>query len=419
MKTPILKLLTAVVLLAACSSGSDSKSPVVAPAVKVNQPARTDGITFKVERSVTLEEDLSNLESFESGLNIYKVTIRVPAALAQDLKVGKNHQDQNKPSSHPLDSSSFEYDKDGVTISDAIDLNGTSLSLQNFEYEIENSGQELQPLRFSIKPDLIVNTSQKTISELKLQDLRIDVGTLYIDRESSLITEGESISINAETIISNEGTIATLSEEKVAQPADQGFAGKNGGDLKISTNLLVGNINLIMRGQKGGKGIDGAPVTTVKTPGAPGRDSSQGITCIRDLLLIDRTLREEPIDRCRWQCALFPTSGQPGVKGDRGNDAQPGMQGGATGTVEFVATKSKNNKVSLTLIPGAGGDPGTPSQGGPGSLGGAAGAILNERCKIDVRPGENGAQGDPGSPSVPGPAGEQQKSTITLNGKTE
>lgn len=413
MKTPILSVLATILLLTACG-GSSPSQPLVSPAVKVNQPERTDGLTFKVDRAVTLQEDLSNLESFQSNLNIYVMTMTIPNSIAKDLRIKKNVN-------QIIDSSAYQYGEDSVTVTDLIDMSEVKLIEQNYEYEIENDGKSLQPVSFSIKPDLVIIGS-RTLTDVKVTSLDIEVGALFLDANASLITDGTSISIKAETIISKDASIETFAAETVSEPAAKGKRGDSGGNLKITTNLLIGNINVFMRGKKGGAGIDGIAITEIPAQAASGQDSGSNDFCFDYEFrapIFERALREIP-PRCVGRaCSTPATNGQPGAKGVRGNDGQPGAPGGDSGIFEIIAIKSSNqNKVNVNLLPGVGGDAGVPSAGGTGGAGGAGGASRNQHCQAGS-PGPQGPQGDNGSPSVPGPSGAQQKPTITLNGKTE
>lgn len=422
MKTPLINVLTSILLLAACSSGTDSKAPLVASAVKYNQPARTDGIILKVDRSVVLKEDLSNLEAFERGLNIYAVTIQIPNAIAQELKITRVHDRNSQRISEAL----FQYEDDKVTITDAIDLNSETLGEQNFEYQLESIGKEIQPLSFSIKPDLVIIGS-KLRSQLLLTNANLlDVGTLFIDTDSSLITEGGSLEINAETIISKKGQIETFTEAAAAVPVTNGERGTTGGNLKVTTNLLVGNINIFMRGKRGGQAVGALPRRDDDIPAqtGPGEDSSIGSKCLSWAYVAPETqfinaLRELP-PMCEVEtCAKHATNGQVGAKGFIGLTGPTGMQGGDTGVLLFVAAKSLQNKVNVTLIPGAGGEPGEPGPGGKGGYGGPGGASRNSIYCPAGKQGERGPDGDRGEKGVQGAPGLEQKPTMILNGKTE
>lgn len=418
MKTPILSLLTTAFLIAACSGSSSSNQPLVPSAVKVNQPVRTDGITFKVERSVALEEDLSNLESFERGLNIYSLTIQIPSTLSKDLKIRKL---LNGEPIQFLDESSYQYSQDHVTISDLLDLKEQKLLTQNFEYEIESDSQRIQPVSFSIKPDLVISGS-RTLSSVDFTNTDIEIGTLFIDSQSSLITEGASISVSAETIISKEGSIETFTEAAAAIPSTTGVKGKSGGNLKFATNLLVGNLNIFMRGQKGGQGAPVARRTETRDQAAPGQESSVGSRCMSWTRLappMELALREFP-PTCEIEvCSKHATDGQPGLQGIQGHQGSTGAQGGDSGTVLFVAAKSNQSKVNVKLLPGAGGNPSEPGKGGAGGLGGPGGASRNSTYCPPGKQGPDGPPGEDGPAGVAGKSGEEQKPTITLNGKTE
>lgn len=417
MKTPILSVLATILLLTACG-GSSPSQPLVSPAVKVNQPPRTDGVTFKVDRAVNLQDDLLNVESFQSNLNIYTVTITIPNTIAQDLRIKKLHE--NSYTYQILDGAAYQYGKDNVTVTDVIDLNEVTLNAQNYEYEIQNEDKSLQPISFSIKPDLVI-VGSRNLSDLKLTSLDIEVGTLFLDANASLITQGNSLSIKAETIISKDASIETFTEAAAAVASGRGQPGISGGDLKVTTNLLIGNVNIYMRGKKGGQGIDGLVVTEVPPTAASGNPSSESTTCDWfGLLVSEGTAFREPREHCDRKCAAYPTSGQPGAKGYQGKNGNPGAQGGASGRIEFTAVKANQSKVNVKLIPGAGGEPGAGSAGGAGGAGGAPGAVRHPLCNgSSATTGPQGPQGDAGVAGAPGAPGLEQKPTIILNGKTE
>ncbi|MBS1970059.1 MAG: collagen-like protein [Bdellovibrionales bacterium] len=420
MKTLMTILITTTLVLTACSGGTDSQKTLAKPEVKIEQPIRTDGIEFKVARAVTLEEDLSNLEEFERSLNIYYIQIKIPKDLTGQLQIKKFSE--NARSYQYVNTSGVQYDGNQAVLVDAINLQDAKLATQKFEYQISSNGKLLQPINFSIKPDLVI-IGTVDLASLPLTSLDLDIGTLFIDTDSRLVTGGESISITATNILSNNGRIETLSEEYAGTSAIRGHTGKNGGDIVVKTNLLAGNLKFIMRGQKGGQGMDGIPVTEVPPQAAPGRDSADHAACDWSGLLVSppvqALIERPPHEHCSQYCPQYARNGEPGAKGLPGNKGNSGAQGGSTGTLNFSATKATRDQISVELIPGAGGEAGAGGPGGAGGAGGNPGAIRTEVCRSNVSAGPQGPAGDAGETGAPGFAGESLKPVLTINGKTE
>lgn len=421
MKTLTALLLTTLTLaLAACSGGTDEQKPLAKPEVKVEQPNRTDGIEFKVERAVVLEEDLSNLEEFTRSLNIYYIQIKMPRELAEQIQIKKFSE--NARSYQYVNTSGLQYDGNQTVLVDAITLQDTKIATQKFEYQISSNGKLLQPINFTIKPDLVI-IGTVDLASLPLTSLSLDIGTLFIDTDSRLITGGGTISITATNIISKNGRIETLFEDYANSPALKGYTGQSGGNITVKTNLLAGNLKFVMRGQKGGQGMDGIPVTEVPPQAAPGRDSADRPACDWSGLLVSppvqALIERPPHEHCSHYCPQYARNGEPGAKGLTGNKGSTGAPGGNTGSLSFAATKAIREQVSVELLPGAGGEPGAGGPGGAGGAGGNPGAIRTEVCRTDVYAGPQGPTGDAGESGAPGAAGESFKPVLTINGKTE
>lgn len=396
-------------LLTACSTGiADNPAANKTSDVQIEKPARTDGVEVKIDRTVTLSSDLSNIEDFKHSLNQYVVRLSIPASLATNIRIKRTHLNTNEVEN--VDTTSIQMNGASAVLTESLNLNGDVLTAQHYKYELSTYTQDLQPVEFSIKPDLLVD-GEVHLQNLILTNDSLDLAALIIAPNATLITEGRNFLIKVSTLVSQGGTIESFTEADAAKPNLEGLSGKNGGQLVIRAQYYKGPLAMAMRGQKGGKGVDGIPITVRPAQAGPGHDSHGGSDCWP-------TTPEANSMQCLCRDDDMPTDGQPGIKGFPGNIGQNGSPGGDSGYVEFTADNGDSTSLTHIEIPGAGGEPGQGSQGGDGGDGGRGGtAPRGSDCDVGTTPGPHGPQGDHGGNGNKGPDGATQISTITINGK--
>lgn len=205
-------------------------------------------------------------------------------------------------------------------------------------------------------------------------DLKFD--RLTITDRGVLYTLGNNVRFHVHDFKANSGAIATFPE---GQTAANDQEGRSGGYILLDVDQAEGFLNIFMRGERGGKGSDGAP------PDA----SLKGH-------------RGENADSC--------AAPNPKVKGENGNKGHNGLSGGKGGDSGALEVKIKNDTdftYNPQLIPGLGGAFG---RGGDGGEGGDDGLYLGPNCffsnqdvngnRYHGKKGDSGIDGHPGSPGA-------------------
>lgn len=113
-----------------------------------------------------------------------------------------------------------------------------------------------------IKGQIYLNQLNPEPIELKtLYNLNLKInGRLYFESGSTLFTNGESVLIQADMVISDGGRIIT--HNTVDVPYAQN--GKHGGHIHLKTNKIQGALEVILQGQNGGHGEPGTIFTGKK-----------------------------------------------------------------------------------------------------------------------------------------------------------
>jgi hypothetical protein len=223
------------------------------------------------------------------------------------------------------------------------------------------------------QPDLVLDGASITLSGP--DDKRVlSVRRLSL-KNSNIVTNGGSLTIEADEVMSNGGNIISFVD---GTTAPEGINGRSGGELTLRVDGgLQGILTVNLRGENGGDGKPGA-AARAGAAGVEGSHSSSGA----------------------FDCSSGPgrgTNGQPGLSG---GDGGAGGKGGSGGTMILVAANPTAILSSIVFhneggSPGKGGAAGIGGAGGPGGGGGASGGYCSGR----------GQSGDAGQPGPPGKAG--------------
>jgi hypothetical protein len=219
-------------------------------------------------------------------------------------------------------------------------------------------------------------------SGLESPSLMLD--SLELTNGSRLITNGNSLHIQVNRLISNGGSIIAFddySPPKKAALGIHGINGASGGKVVLEVEELTGKLNVDLSGKDGGAGGDGLP----GFPGGPGRRG------------------DEAADS--WLgCAHGGGNGEQGSPGTPGGAGSAGGDGGdGGGLVLRGAIRRQANAITFRAqggVPGDGGDGGPGGTGGQGGQGGSGSAFC--RGGEGGPMGPNGDHGAPGSRGSPG-----------------
>jgi hypothetical protein len=211
------------------------------------------------------------------------------------------------------------------------------------------------------------------------KDRTLHVHTLYLTG-GKIVTNGNTLHIIADQIISKNGSIVAFDKNQTppdAPDGQSGVDGLDGGTLEINATSVVGTLKIVLKGQNGGRGGRGQPGNN----GAPGRRGDDAADHLFD-------------------CGRAGGDGAPGGDGTAGGPGSPGGVAGKSGTV-ILKGNLKGDDPTLDIdvsesTPGSGGPGGKGGAGGPGGDGGSG----SVHCG-------GGAHGPNGHPAPDGPDGAQ------------
>lgn len=264
---------------------------------------------------------------------------------------------------------------------------GCSVALRDREQPDENPDTELVvENEYTLPVPLVM--SEQTV-------LRYD--RLVLGRNAQFITQGLNVRIEVKELVSEGGTIRTFKSDQVAAA---GINGRSGGSLELVIARARGDLQIVMQGEAGGKGIDGKePDESLRGPkGAPGIPAR--------FAKVGPLGGEEALVR-------RAENGYPGGQGLPGYSGGRGFKGGDSGQASIRVADAEESHITYLKNPGKGGPGGVGGAGGPGGYGGD--------------PGRSAPQSYKGPPvtnyAVAGPQGPQGPQGITgetgINGYEE
>ncbi|WP_413586323.1 hypothetical protein [Bdellovibrio sp. HCB274] len=177
------------------------------------------------------------------------------------------------------------------------------------------------------------------------------VDSLTFTEKGVLFTMGHDVQITARVLESQNGMITTFPSEHEAGLMAQGASG---GNLILRVGYAEGQLNLLMKGERGGVGL----------PGGTPDPSMDG--------------RSFPIPGFKGPPSFGCTQPKTGAPGG------PGARGGISGTAEVDIQASEGFVLNAKALPGMGG------RGGPGGEGG-------RYCMGSPKRGPSGAVGPQGA----------------------
>ncbi len=128
---------------------------------------------------------------------------------------------------------------------------------------------ENTPLQGFSAGDNLVWDGARTLDKLEI----IKAHKLTI-RKNAVITTGEyPLTIQVDELIAEGGTIQNFAPNTQAA---WGLRGRSGGGIQINAKLARGNLNVILRGENGGHGKNGAITIPGRHPGCAGTNGGYG-----------------------------------------------------------------------------------------------------------------------------------------------
>ncbi len=240
-----------------------------------------------------------------------------------------------------------------------------------------------------IPRDFVVREGQSEFFE----KTELNVNRFFLNHDIPITTNGNEVTINANELISDDAIIQTYIEKNKAAPSSNG---KNGGKITINAKNAVGKLEIFMRGEHGGNGLDGGEYSESRA--ASGRDAALGVEECENVCVGPRC----PMAKVCTCLSIGKNSGN-GVDGLNGKNGGNAGNGGSTGILLVNIQSGKDFQIKVIKEKGLSGFAGKK---GIGQLGGFAGKGNFGKCS--GKPGSNGADGLPGIDGLEGIDGVEE-----------
>lgn len=327
-----------------------------------------------IKRKVELEPSYYNQVEFKKNINNYEVEFIAKSgglSLAQ-VSCVKDSFDRN-----PQELKSH-FDLRGQQATINLSLLETDPQITKFKCGLSQS-QERTTLE--LKKSIVITGTQSALSVLGTP---AKYQTIFMEKDSELITEGAEFELEIDELHSFGGQISTFSQEKFSQKAPDLHRGLPGGHIKLKVHKSKGSLVVNLVGLPSGKNTniippDSAPVSPSYVNGNCG------------------AINPSSVQEC---------FGRMGITGTNGREGEPGIQGGDSGKLSFKGDTTQL-RLAVYYYPGKGGMGGKGQEGSPGGQGGIGSTVVwREHGSSPTRTKyPDGPQGNPGQPGKQGPTG--------------
>ncbi|WP_374001633.1 hypothetical protein [Bdellovibrio bacteriovorus] len=398
------------------TAGSDNSAQEVNP-----RRVLAEGVVIEIKKVADLREDRSNYSEFKNNLNIYETKLSIPENIyVNQLEIKRSFSSLAvNPAYESISKIDAKYVSGQYVISDRLNLWKNDHTQKTVTYRIYSQEKLIAESTYTLTPDLVVSSADKvtTLQSLGISSGAYKFGIIFIEKENILRTEGQQVYLEVGRLYAEDtATIESFSREDAEKIPAAGQVGKNGGYLSLRAGMAMGHLNINMRGTAGGDGLPAALQTGVGANGARGSDAKFHRSCFGGGVYRDALLARPGREICELVCERRPSDGTPGGEGPKGYRGGMGMIGGHSGSVDISISTGPFFTASLRVEPGLGGFGGPGSEGGKGGEGGAPGTG-RPGCEGSVA-GRQGAQGQKGDNGASGPRGQQEDSTVTVNGQS-
>ncbi len=381
---------------------------------------------------------LSCGKSFTDEIEVKQLSSTLEITVEEESEVG-----QYRVKFKPLENIKYSIFKQDYLSNDIIELavgvsgiyyDSKILSGRIYNYEIgifredkifhKIQEQDIKiPTDLRLKPDESVVLTPDQSNNSNKDHKFVVLNRVSLSQGSKIITNGEKLILSINRIISSGGVLSTYQPDQTAKVGEHG---RSGNDLIVEINYINGPLNFEMRGEHGGEGI------RPKSLGEIGRGNKglKGTDGEAEVYRLGMTggIREEI-------CLKRPSAGTEGGKGLKGIKANPGLNGGNSGSVFIDIKQSDNFTFNYSFHPGRGGHPSLGGEGGPGGFAGDSGGEVVYNIDEDLGPtftsrndppricntpqGLQGPSGDDGETNTRGLDGVAEKVCIRKNLKDE
>lgn len=349
----LMSLTLASALLSSCGGGGGKSSTVNSPTIEpVETPTQEEvpevrvspSLSHTIKRRTELSLDLSNLETYKRDINTFTIYARsnTRSFPEGELVCSKFLFDGR------MNLFSARFDDRGEFATLNLEILDTDPLKLNFGCYVKYQGGSSNSFSIQLKKSFIV-TGETNLNALGVGK-NAEIETLLLEENSKLATEGQTVQLSINEIISLGAVISTFSEETLKEILKD-VEGDSGGEIDLKVNQAIGTLTFDMRGKNGG-------IQTLIRPQkeAPKADPALNGTC-----------RKGPVNGREQGC--FGKNGRDGYDSEPG---YPGYRGGNTGKLKLTIQDARLLNFKTEFNPGRGSSP-TPStkptEGQPGGLG--------------------------------------------------
>ena len=226
-------------------------------------------------------------------------------------------------------------------------------------------------------------------------DLNIEADNLIVLSER-ISTQNFNLNIKANKIIFSDLVIQNFPNRVNTSKTIHGLSG---GKIEIESEIIEGNLEVLLTGQDGKVGVEQKPIGE-SGRGQKGRDGSPGKPlCVNTP---DGQI-------CSCHDRVDP---EPGHKGRKGLTGNPGGNGGNTGDLYLNIKNAQKLELTYEMTPGKGAIGSLGGEGGPGGKGGTM--HIDSYCG-GGKVAPNGPKGDRGESGKNGLNGKEGKVCIKLH----
>jgi hypothetical protein len=307
-----------------------------------SEDTTSENATFELEvkRKTELSDDHANLDEFKTDINVHNVQIKALTGNYKNSEVVciKTHFDGTKTSF------SGAFDSRGTNAKVEIQLLENDPAEVVYDCSISQDGHELDHKNVKIQKSYIVSDKKNFADYIAANS----VGTILIEKNGELSTDGALLNIYVKSLISLGGKLVTFPADRVSTTSDN-RPGASGGAITLEAQSATGDLLVELRGLNGGKQTRSQP----KNQKVPPFDPSKNGNCSGQHASNDQ--------RC---------FGKQGPKGYQGLQGLTGLPGGDAGLLVFTTIKKSNINLEVKHFPGVGSEGGLGGEGGVGGPGG-------------------------------------------------
>jgi len=261
MNTKMLLTLIAIIAISGCTDSKEKNKVVFKEAPSTNIQTESlkesgseteeikNDITFKIRRLLEINEDLSNFNEYVRNLNKHIVSAEITGKSLPGTTLSCLLRD------NVLAISTFNNDSNKAELQFGLSADSANLNEVNCKVVTE-SKEVIFTKNFIIKKDIYIgNSGSYDVYDVGLFPGKNEVGALVIDKDTTLVTQGEHIKIDMTELVAQQGAVIETFRDSDLE-STPGILGESGGKIEMSTKKSVGYLTVKLKGKHSGDSRD-------------------------------------------------------------------------------------------------------------------------------------------------------------------